>query len=465
MDLKNISASFPPLPKDGELGEPAAFQFLTILFYCFLTILIFIIGTVYNCMLLIAFKRSRKLKTPTNYLIVSLAVADLIVCSLVLTLAAYQELDDQFRFGNLLCKIWIGLSSFACVVSIWHICFVAIDRYISITYHLWYKKQPKFIFALKLTLMAWIISFLITILPVFFFGGLSERDSSGYCFLNTDVLFAAFVDLFAFLIPTLITLILNGLTGKSVLGLQRRVTTEPQNQNMLRPNPNRKGETSRTISTLENAEATNEMRAASFPRGGSLGCSERQKARVQLGSSLQDGRLKIDKSDYKGQYLTVPSVSNRLICQPWRMDSIQFDNQRTHQAAEGQLPAKLWRESKDLRPGNSANVKNSHARQIPVASERRSTRNETRERKAVLVLGLITVVFIICWSPFYICHTTTAICKTCWLTVTSSVYKTAEWLAAFNSLINPFVYTIFNTDFRQAIKQIFFRPRPRHSVN
>lgn len=68
-----------------------------------LTLLIFVIvfGNVLVCM---AVSREKALQTTTNYLIVSLAVADLLVATLVMPWVVYLEVR------NINCVIWIHIS-------------------------------------------------------------------------------------------------------------------------------------------------------------------------------------------------------------------------------------------------------------------------------------------------------------------------------------------------------------------
>lgn len=75
---------------------------------------------------------------------------------------------------------------------------------------------------------------------------------------------------------------------------------------------------------------------------------------------------------------------------------------------------------------------------------------KARERRATLVLGLVTGTFIFCWFPFFTSYVVDAFCKC----VPGLVFNVFFWAGYVNSALNPVIYTIFNKDFRQAFQKI-----------
>ena len=72
--------------------------------------------------------------------------------------------------------------------------------------------------------------------------------------------------------------------------------------------------------------------------------------------------------------------------------------------------------------------------------------NVQTEQKASKVLGIVFVIFVICWTPFFIVNILTALCENCHfehLMVTIFV-----WLGYLSSTLNPIIYTAFNETFR-----------------
>ena len=74
------------------------------------------------------------------------------------------------------------------------------------------------------------------------------------------------------------------------------------------------------------------------------------------------------------------------------------------------------------------------------------------EQKAVKVLGIVFVIFVIAWLPFAVFNILSAICPTC--SIHPSLLNILTWFGYVSSSINPLVYNAFNEKFRIAFKQI-----------
>jgi hypothetical protein len=85
---------------------------------------------------------------------------------------------------------------------------------------------------------------------------------------------------------------------------------------------------------------------------------------------------------------------------------------------------------------------------------RESTRVKN-EQKAVKVLGIVFVVFVIAWVPFAIMNILSALCDlTAKCTIYPSILNILTWLGYISSSINPLIYNAFNEKFRFAFRQI-----------
>lgn len=73
------------------------------------------------------------------------------------------------------------------------------------------------------------------------------------------------------------------------------------------------------------------------------------------------------------------------------------------------------------------------------------------DHKAAITVGIIMGVFLVCWVPFFCINIVAAFCKTC---IHKDVFKVLTWLGYSNSAFNPVIYSIFNTEFREAFKRI-----------
>uniref|UniRef100_A0A1B0CJR0 G-protein coupled receptors family 1 profile domain-containing protein n=2 Tax=Lutzomyia longipalpis TaxID=7200 RepID=A0A1B0CJR0_LUTLO len=121
-------------------GSPIASIFVSVV------LLIVILGTIIgNILVCIAVVKVRKLRRPSNYLIVSLAVSDLCVAVLVMPTALIYEVVDDWPFGTFFCDMWVSFDVLSCAASILNLCAISVDRYWAITKPLEYgvKRTPR----------------------------------------------------------------------------------------------------------------------------------------------------------------------------------------------------------------------------------------------------------------------------------------------------------------------------------
>ncbi|XP_061589427.1 5-hydroxytryptamine receptor 4 [Cololabis saira] len=130
---------------------------------------IIIIMTVFgNLLVMVALCKDRHLRRKkTNFFIVSLAFADLLVALLVMPFAAIELTTGQWRYGEIFCLVRTSLDVLLTTASILHLCCIALDRYYAICC------QP-LVYRHKMTPMrvavmlsgCWLIPTLISFLPI-----------------------------------------------------------------------------------------------------------------------------------------------------------------------------------------------------------------------------------------------------------------------------------------------------------
>ncbi|XP_036367596.1 5-hydroxytryptamine receptor 1 [Octopus sinensis] len=164
-----------------------------------------IIGTIIgNSLVCIAVFMVKKLQTPSNFLIVSLAVSDLFVALFVMPLALLYELTKEWRLGDELCDAWTSLDVMLCTASILNLCIISVDRYCVITRPLTYaiKRTPKRI-AWLITLV-WLLSALISIPPLIGWKTVRNPLECGY---SQELGYQIYATVGAFYLPCTIMII------------------------------------------------------------------------------------------------------------------------------------------------------------------------------------------------------------------------------------------------------------------
>nr|XP_046225726.1 5-hydroxytryptamine receptor 4-like isoform X1 [Oncorhynchus gorbuscha] len=133
----------------------------------FLSIII-IMTVLGNLLVMVALCKDRHLrKKKTNYFIVSLAFADLLVAVVVMPFAAIELTTGQWRYGEIFCLVRTSLDVFLTTASILHLCCIALDRYYAICCQpLVYRTKMT---PVRVALMlggCWVIASFISFLPI-----------------------------------------------------------------------------------------------------------------------------------------------------------------------------------------------------------------------------------------------------------------------------------------------------------
>lgn len=120
-----------------------------------------------NALVIISVHRHRKLRVITNYYVVSLAMADMLVALCAMTFNASVELTGgKWLFGYIMCDIWNSFDVYFSTASILHLCCISVDRYYAIVRPLEYPitmthKTVSFMLA-----NVWILPALISFTPI-----------------------------------------------------------------------------------------------------------------------------------------------------------------------------------------------------------------------------------------------------------------------------------------------------------
>ena len=134
-------------------------------------IIIFLVGTVGNLFTIIAVVRNRNLQYATNYLIVSLSVADTLVCTILVPMRASQHI--AYQYNETVPKTFVVVAGFVgrvnIIASISTLVCLSIDRYLALSRPLKYATSIRYNLWKVLAVIAtvWAVAVFITSLPKF----------------------------------------------------------------------------------------------------------------------------------------------------------------------------------------------------------------------------------------------------------------------------------------------------------
>uniref|UniRef100_H9H705 G-protein coupled receptors family 1 profile domain-containing protein n=1 Tax=Monodelphis domestica TaxID=13616 RepID=H9H705_MONDO len=130
-----------------------------------------------NTLVCVSVAAERALQTPTNFFIVSLAVADLLLALLVLPLFVYSEFQGgTWALSTRLCDALMALDVMLCTASIFNLCAISVDRFIAVSVPLNYSRQQGGKRQLALIGATWGLAFAVASPVLFGLNDVPGRD-------------------------------------------------------------------------------------------------------------------------------------------------------------------------------------------------------------------------------------------------------------------------------------------------
>ncbi|XP_038610037.1 D(2) dopamine receptor isoform X1 [Tachyglossus aculeatus] len=407
-------------------GGAAVFNYYAML----LTLLIFVIvfGNVLVCM---AVSREKALQTTTNYLIVSLAVADLLVASLVMPWVVYLEVVGEWRFSRIHCDIFVTLDVMMCTASILNLCAISIDRYTAVAMPMLYN--TRYSSKRRVTVMitvVWVLSFAISC-PLLF--GLNNTAQNECIIANPA--FVVYSSVVSFYVPFIVTLLVYVQIYIVLRKRRKRVNTK------------------RTCLGLESDTQVPLKDKCAHPDDVKLcpliaksnGSFLAHKRKVEAAVDMMSSTSPPEKTKYSPAAPSTLPLAAPTPSQPGAPSTGPTDSpprpQRNGLARGAPRVAKMF---------EIQNLRNGKMRTSLKALSRRKL-SQQKEKKATQMLAIVLGVFVICWLPFFITHILNIHCD---CAIPPVLYSAFTWLGYVNSAVNPIIYTTFNVEFRKAFLKI-----------
>ncbi|XP_076847049.1 dopamine receptor D4a [Brachyhypopomus gauderio] len=350
----------------------------TALIFGIILIVVIICGNLLVCL---SVYTEKALKTTTNYFIVSLAVADLLLAVLVLPLFVYAEfLDGVWTLNTTICDGLMTMDVMLCTASIFNLCAISIDRFIAVSVPLNYSRRHVDQRQAALLSATWVLALAVAS-PVLFGVNDVPNRRRDECKLE-DSSYVVYSSVCSFFVPCPIMLLLY-------------------------------------CGIFQSLRRWEEARKAKL-KGGA-----RPPPKLQLQPELP--------LPLSPPLPPLPPVIERKFTD---INLVELDQDAT-----------------DCKDGPVLSLTCPHGGYDPHRNhiqEKKTAKINGRERKAMRVLPVVVGVFLVCWTPFFVVHTTRALCDDC--KIPSSLTSIVTWLGYVNSALNPIIYTVFNAEFRK-----FFR--------
>ncbi|CAJ0575850.1 unnamed protein product, partial [Mesorhabditis spiculigera] len=224
------------------------------------------IGLIGNAFVCVAIATDRRLHNVTNYFLFSLALADLLVCCIVMPLSIVVEVRHGVWTWNFsMCLLYVYADVFLCSASIVHMSVISLDRYLGISQPLKTRNKSKTLIFLKIALV-WVVTVLISSpLAVVALHDPSNvlQENSCMIFNRTYMIYGSTL---SFLIPFLI-MTMTYVRTTSLLNKQAKVLNEKVGTNgtegLRRTMPNHRNAFTSRVATkkIMSAELANEHKA------------------------------------------------------------------------------------------------------------------------------------------------------------------------------------------------------------
>ncbi|KPJ15688.1 Dopamine D2-like receptor [Papilio machaon] len=440
-----------------------------------LSLLVFPVLTLFgNVLVILSVARERSLKTATNYFIVSLAVADLLVAVVVMPFGVYYLFNGSWGLPAFVCDSYIAMDVTCSTSSIFNLVAISVDRYIAVTQPIKYAKHKSSARVWLMIAVAWLVSSAIGAPVVLGLNDAPDRSPNACLFNNTD--YVIYSSLGSFYIPCIIMMFL-------YYNIFKAIRKRAKKQRIGKKTSSAVGS---TVSSGTAAVVIQNVKG--LPRRTDSGVQDDKPTNTGSGSNEDEEDEKFTRFNLRIDFRIMANLASPIpMMDPntnndsgYVTSNIDGEKEHTpppspssrakiHKEGNSSVPKKPDLKKKLSRLSNSSMISTPRRRFKSAASAARFTifranragklRAKSfakKEKKATQTLAIVLGVFLFCWAPFFTCSVLDALCIKFGLSYSPgvTVFIFTTWLGYINSFLNPVIYTIFNPEFRKAFRKI-----------
>ncbi|GFR96392.1 dopamine receptor 2 [Elysia marginata] len=390
--------------------------------------LIVVIG---NVMVIIAVFKEIYLRTVTNYFIVSLAIADVMVGGVVMPFSISNEMTrDVWLYGQAWCDLWRSLDVLASTASILNLCVISLDRYWAITDPIAYPSKMSNGKVCILIMLVWFCSAGISFPAIAWWRSVTPADLEEHkCMFTEDSAYLIISALVSFYIPMFIMMFVYVRIYRAAMA--------------------------QTEGIKSGSKVTSDC-----PLGDN---GEQMTLRIHRGGyRLRNEPSNTPAGSFRTHHRSSDSDGDSPVSST-RLHVYHHNNHNNHQY-----------HNPNTNTGNNHHHHHHHhhtprsttfiSKKIRHFALSKKITKLAREQKAAKTLGIVVGVFIICWLPFFCTTVLLAICRNQCVYRPDILFPVFTWLGYINSGMNPIIYALSMRDFRRAFsKMILCCPRYRYS--
>lgn len=345
-----------------------------------------------NCLVIVAVIREPALRTITNYFIVSLAIADLLMGGVVMPFAVASHVTrEHWLFGQSWCDLWHAFDVLSSTASILNLCMIAVERYWAVENPMRYPARVTRRRCLLMISAVWLCSCLISFPAIFWWHATAPPRLRHVCRFTSDPAYLICSSLVSFYAPLFVMVFVYCKIYRTATRLVRGWRSGAR------------------VLQGHGAQSAVVLR---IHRGG---CRQTEAADGDAnGHAAAAGVLQEEEA-----------VS--LECAGRGSSSRKKTSAAHHQSTP----------SAHSSPG-----------------VRKRLLRFSREQRAAKTLGIVMGVFIACWLPFFVCSVVAALSPMGLGPYEKHILGVVTWLGYCNSSVNPGIYAHSMRDFRRAFLRL-----------